>query len=114
MKNLMVLMCCTFLFFVFSSQVAMSNETGKKRNTEKNKQVNAKCHVSLINGNEDILLYRIKAKKYPKLSENIVGKKVTTSTSNKKIKIYKVHQCVLDDEAFSHSRAKLLDEKTMR
>jgi hypothetical protein len=76
--------------------------------------VNAKCHVVLANAKEEILLYRIKAKKLKSLPQRVNGSQVTAPSSNKKVNVLKVHECVEDEQEFSSVRAKLLDKNFAR
>ncbi len=78
------------------------------------KTVNAKCHVVLSNAKEEILLYRLKAKKLKSLPQRVNGSQVTAPRSNKKVTVLKVHECVGDEQDFSSARAKLLDKNFAR
>ena len=111
MKSLIISALCMFLFSTFSVQAAMPNE---KSQTEKTKYVNAKCHVALIDGSDTIIYYHINSDKFSKLANEIVGKRVLTQKSIKKIKIYRVHECALDEDDFTSTKSKSLDKKIER
>lgn len=111
MKELIILITCLFMLIVFSSQA--ENITNKKEQ-ENLKQVSAKCHVTLIDGSEVITFWRIKPKSLVKLTNKVVGKKVSTQKSVEKIKVYRAFQCVLEDDDFTSLKARKLDENTPR
>ena len=114
MKNLIISTCCVLILSIFSAQAAMLSEGSNNKNIEKNKKVNAKCHVVLVDGSEAIIFYRIKAEKFSKLTNKIVGKRVLTQKSTKKIKVYRAYECVLDKEDFTSQKSQSLDKKTER
>lgn len=114
MKSFIISIYCTFLVSIFSVQAAIPNEGSEKKTIEKNKKVNAKCHVSLIDGSEAIIFYRIQSDKFPKLANKIVGKRVLTQKSIEKIKIYRTYECVLDEDNFTSTNSQSLDKKTER
>lgn len=114
MKNFIILTYCMFLFSLFSVQAAMPNEESGKKAIEENKKVNAKCHVTLVDGSEAIIFWKTQPKKLSKLANNVAGKRVSTQKSLKKIKVYRAFQCVLDEDDFTSPRARSLDEKTPR
>jgi len=91
------------------SQIALSADGNHETN-----KVPAKCHVSLIDGNEVISFWSVQQKKLSKLKDSIVGKKAYSPQSNSRIKIYKTFECVLDDDDFKSRKARLLDSKTPR
>ena len=101
---------CT-LVLILTTNSALA---GTQQKNKPSKSMNAKCHVVLANGNESILLYRLKAKKFKSLPQRVNGSKVATSKSNKKVSVLKVHECVADEEEFSSARAKLLDKNFAR
>lgn len=101
------------MFTACFSYAENSTKRATKKPQENIKQVNAKCHVALIDGSEEILLYRIAIEKYRKLANSIVGSKVSTSKSNKKIKVYRAYECVLEDDAFTSRKAQSLDRNTL-
>ena len=102
------------MFSIFSVQGAMPKEANDNQNIENNKKVNAKCHVVLVDGSEAIIFYRIKAEKFSKLTNKIVGKRVLTQKSTKKIKVYRAYECVLDKDDFTSPNSQSLDKKTER
>ena len=96
----------SFLLPLIYSQLAIS--------ASDNNKVNIKCYVSLVNGNEIISFWSVSQNKMQKLKDNIIGKKVQPVNSKKKVKIYKAYECVLEDNTFESSKARLLDNKTPR
>jgi hypothetical protein len=114
MKKITLSVYCLFIVITFSAQAALQTKEDDKRAVEKNKTVNAKCHVSLVDGSEAIIFYRLKSDDFPRLSKKIVGKKVLTQKSINKIKVYQVFECVLDQNEFTNSNSKSLDKKTER
>ena len=111
MNKLIISIFYVLLFSVFSIQPAMAGENNP---TKKKKYVNAKCHVALIDGSDTIIFYHINSDKFPKLANEIVGKRVLTQKSNEKIKIYRVYECVLDNDDFTKANSKALDMKVER
>jgi hypothetical protein len=114
MKKFTVSAYCLLLIITFSTQAALQPKEDDKRAVEKNKIVNAKCHVSLVDGSEAIIFYRLKSNDFPRLSNKIVGKKVLTQKSINKIKVYQVFECVLEQNEFTSSNSQSLDKKTER
>ncbi|KGJ87272.1 TapY2 family type IVa secretion system protein [Colwellia psychrerythraea] len=114
MNNLTKLISYMLLFSVFSVKAAIPDETVEKRATKMDETVDAKCHVALIDGSETILFYHVYSNKFPKLANEIVGKRVLTQKSNEKIKIYRVYECVLDNDDFTKANSKTLDMKIER
>ncbi len=87
---------------------------GSEKANKSSKSVNAKCHVALANGHQDILLYRLKANKLKSLPQRVNGSKVTIARSNKKVSVLKVYECVIEEEKFTRASARLLDKNTPR
>lgn len=114
MKNFIISTCCVLIFSIFSVQAAMPNEGSDSKNIEKNKKVNAKCHVVLVDGSEAIIFYRIKVEKFSKLANKIVGKRVLTQKSTQKVKVYQAYECVLKEDDFTSPNSQFLDKKTER
>jgi hypothetical protein len=114
MKNFIRSMCCIFLLGIFSVQAATTNDVADKETIKKNKKVNAKCHVTLVDGSEAIIFWKIQPEKLSELNNTVVGKRISTQKSLKKIKVYRAFQCVLDGDDFTSPRARSLDEKTPR
>lgn len=114
MKNHIVLMSCAFLLVLLSTQAARGKEVKTFSEEDASKKVNAKCHVSLIDGTEAIVFWRTQHKHISKLSNRIVGKKTLTQKSLEKIKIYRAFECVLEEDEFTKLKAQSLDDKTPR
>lgn len=91
------------------SQIAFS-----AADNHKNNKISAKCHVLLVGGNEIISLWSIQQKQLKKLKDNIIGKKILPQQSIQRIKIYQAFECVLEEDTFQSSKARLLDSKTPR
>lgn len=114
MKKVILSICCVSIFSIFSVQAVMQNKGVDKKANEKNKIVNAKCHVALVDGSEAIIFYRLQSEHFSKLTKKIVGKKVLTQESIKKIKVYKAYECVLEQDSFTKASTQSLDKKTER
>lgn len=103
------------LFIIVSLLLPLSySQITLSANFKENDKVSVKCHVSLVDGNDIISFWSVQQNRLGELKDNIVGKKVTTSTSNQRIKIYKAYECALEDNDFKTSKARLLDSKTPR
>jgi len=81
---------------------------------QKNNKIDVKCYVELIGGTKTITFWNISSKKLLGLSNAIVGRKVMVVNSKKKVNIFKSHECVLLEDDFTSSNAKLLDAETAR
>jgi hypothetical protein len=114
MKNFILSVLCMFLFSTFSVKALMANDEESKKAREEHKKVDAKCHVTLVDGSEAVIMWRTQPKKLSKLVNSVVGQKVATHKSLEKIKIYKAFQCVLDGDDFTSFQARSIDEKTPR
>lgn len=108
-SNVKLFVCAMSLLLPLTySQVALSADNIA------NSKVAIKCHVLLVGGKEVISLWSVQQKKLQKLKDNIVGKKIRTPKSKQKIEIYQAYECVLEDDEFKSSKARLLDSKTPR
>ncbi len=107
----MVTIFSVSLVLIFTAISTFANTQNK---SIKNKSINAKCHVVLTNGREDILLYRIKANDFKTLTQRVNGTIVATGKSNIKVSVSKVYECAIGEEEFSSTRAKLLDKNLPR
>ena len=76
--------------------------------------VSVKCHVSLIDGNEAITLWSIPKNRVKHFKEELVGQTVKIKQNRPGIKVYKAHECALDDALFKSSQARALDKKKAR
>jgi len=74
------------------------------------KKIKVKCYVQLYGGNETIVYHMIKAKKISSLEKTLVNKKVMTTTSINKEKIYQVNECVPYVEKFTNNNANLIEK----
>jgi hypothetical protein len=111
MNKIMIIIFSVSLVLIFTANSTFANT---KKNSMYNKSINAKCHVVLTNGREDILLYRIKASDFKTLTQRVNGTKVTTGKSDIKVSVSKVYECALGEAEFSSTRAKLLDKNLPR
>jgi len=106
------LLTSTFIVSMFLlttySQIALS---ANKQNSAK---VAVKCHVLLVDGKQMISLWSIQQNQLKKLKDNIIGKKILPLESIQRVKIYQAYECVLEDDAFESTKARLLDSKTPR
>jgi hypothetical protein len=97
-----------------SALLAFSCSATAKSETKQSNTVDTKCFVELVGGGEMISFWNIPSKRLPSLSKSIVGHKVVMTGTNQEVKIYKAHECVLLNDDFSSSRAKLVDSETAR
>lgn len=114
MKSFKLLILCALLLALFSVQAAKPVKTVEERGGTSNKKLDAKCHVTLVDGTEAIQFWLTKSDGLSKLANHIIGKKVTKQKSRDKIKIYKVYECVLEGDKFTSLKAQSLDKKTPR
>ncbi len=99
--HLMLLVC-----FSFASYAA--------KNEIKSKKVKAKCFVEVLGGQNTIVYQMIRENKLSGLGEKLTNKSLHTTLSDKKVKIYKVNECVLDSEEFSTVTAKSVEKLTAK
>lgn len=114
MKLFILSMMYSCLLTSFFIQTASADRIKKEEKGKVSTTVMAKCHVVLINGNEDIAYWRVYRNAFSNMTSWMVGKMILPSGSIKKVKVYQAHECVLDGEKFTHSQAKALDEKTLQ
>lgn len=81
---------------------------------EKSQKFDAKCHVELVGGGETIYFATTKKKDWRSLAKRLTGASITTAGSRKKQKIYRINECTDLNEDFKTSKAKQLDEETVR
>lgn len=94
--------------------LAFSFTIEAKTSIKQERKVDAKCFVELVGGGETITFFNIQERKLSSLSKTIVGHKVSPLSTDKKVKIYKAHECVLLKANFKGSKAKIVDAKTAR
>ena len=99
----------------------VSTAKAKDKTPEVNeKSVYAKCFVELVGGSETISFWPVKPSALKGVTQNIVGKEILLvkgaqkAGSNKKATIYKVKQCILEEEKFRSSRARAMDKEYER
>jgi len=80
----------------------------------KNYNVDAKCHVELVNGEEMIYLASIKEGKINKLVDTLPNRKIPTHLSREKQQVLRAFECVLMEEKFISSKANELFDKQPR
>ncbi|MBU2869397.1 TapY2 family type IVa secretion system protein [Colwellia sp. E2M01] len=114
MKNLMILTSCVVLITFSSFNVIAFSPNNEDKKSNSSERLSVKCHVTLIDGNETISLWRLSPEEYSILKESAVGKYVTPHSSNKEVKISKVNECALESEKFTAFSAKQLDKKLPR
>lgn len=98
----------TVLVFSFAIEAKSSNKE------KEGKKVDAKCFVELVGGGETISFWNVSQNKVSGLSKSITGHKIMMPNSKQKVKIYKTHECVLLNDDFTGSRAKIVDAETAR
>jgi hypothetical protein len=96
-----------------NKQVATKAAT-KNIGTVKRQKINVKCHVELLGGKNTLHFAVIKADKFSQYSKKIVGMKIPTAQSKKKVAIYQVVECVNLEQNFTSLASKQLDLDTAR
>ena len=91
------------------SLVVEAQETVKE-----DKKIDVKCFVELVGGEQIISFWNIPTSKVSSLSKSITGHKIMVPGSKQKVKIYKTHECVLSNDDYTGSRAKIVDSETGR
>lgn len=81
---------------------------------KESKKVDVKCFVELVGGGEMVSFWNIPQNKVSGLSKSITGHKVIAPNSKQKAKIYKAYECVLLNDDFIGSKARMIDTKTAR
>lgn len=94
--------------------LALSSIIEAKPSEKEGKKVDVKCFVELVGGGEMVSFWNVSQNKISSLSKSITGHKVMAPNSKQKIKIYQVHECVLLNDDFTGSKAKMLDATTAR
>lgn len=112
MKKLIVLISSVTLLALPIAQAAVPSANNKQVSTNKN--VDVKCYVSLIDGSEGIYYWHISTERYSNMSKWLPGSTVSPQKTNKRVKVYKVHECVLENSAFKANKANDLEDKTPR
>lgn len=85
-----------------------------KPSEKEDKKVDAKCFVELVGGGEMVSFWNVSRNKVSILSKSITGRKVMVPNSKQKVKIYKALECVLLNDDFTGSKAKMVDATTAR
>ena len=68
-----------------------------------------KCHISVL-GNADTIHHVNAMGKTPsQIGEELYGRDILTTLSPRKLKVYKVHECLNADKDFSKGKARLLE-----
>ncbi|ARD45415.1 TapY2 family type IVa secretion system protein [Colwellia sp. PAMC 21821] len=80
----------------------------------KNYNVDAKCHVELVNGEEMIYFASIKESKINKLVDTLPNRKIPTHFSREKLQVKRAFECVLMDAKFISSKANEFFDKQPR
>lgn len=114
MKNIFISITCSFVLFLSAAQTTTAANTENESLAADNDKVTAKCHLVLIDGNEGIFFWRLSPKRFSNMSEWVVGRKVLPENSIEQVQVYKVHECVLEENEFTAVKAQLLDEKTLK
>lgn len=73
-----------------------------------------KCHVSVL-GNADTIHYINTIDKTPsQISDELYGRDILTRLSPRELRVYKVHECLEADKAFSEGKARLIEQNLER
>ncbi|WP_286266238.1 TapY2 family type IVa secretion system protein [Thalassotalea atypica] len=102
-----------FLIITLTLLSSLSLVTQAKTSTNANK-VEVKCHLELLGGGEMIHFANIPADRFNSYVKGLTKRKVMVNDAKKKVAVYKVFECITADSDFSNSRAKTLEESTLR
>lgn len=94
---------------LLSSSLALADV---KKEANKQKNIEIKCHVVLIGGAETIHFINSEMKSPKQVAKFLKYKRILTTFSNKPKKIYQVKECVLSGASFSNPHANELEENT--
>lgn len=78
------------------------------------KKIHAKCYVELFGGERTIVYQILKQEKFKKLEKSLKNKKLITTLSDKKQKVYSVLECVENSEMFTSDRANFIEKTTAK
>ncbi len=106
LKTLFFVSFCSFTVYFMTGVVSKSFAADNK--------ISVKCHVSLIDGSQNISFWDIHQKHLRKLSQRVVGTKVRKTATREMVSIFKVYECLPEGEEFSSKAAQLLESKTPR
>lgn len=81
---------------------------GSSHAAAKENKVDVKCHIELLGGEQTIYLAQVKQKQLKNVVNILKNRRIVTNTSNEKKKVYKVLECVLNNEAFKSLQARQL------
>jgi hypothetical protein len=109
MNNIMKIAMVTCVVLSYSS---IANQPVKS--SKQAKKVEAKCHVELFGGNETIYFRMINSEDLSKLANRVINRKILTTFSGEKKKIYKVHECVYATASFTLTKSQNIDKRMMR
>jgi len=114
MKSFFISITCVFSLFLFTAQATTSENIKNEPLAAAGDKVTAKCHLVLIDGNEGIFFWRLSPQRFANMTGWVVGRKVLPENSTEQVQVYKVHECVLEENEFTAVKAQLLDEKTLK
>ncbi|MDP7592256.1 MAG: TapY2 family type IVa secretion system protein [Litorilituus sp.] len=110
MENQVKRLFFILIFFLSTVSLANSSASSSKDELQSKEKIDVKCYVELVGGGETISLWHIKPSLLKGLGAYIVGRKIRVVGKKKKAYIYKVKECVLDKDDFSHATANLIDK----
>ena len=68
-----------------------------------------KCHVTLFGGNQTIYYGVLLKAPMKQVAEELKGRKILTTLSTEKQKVYEVHECVLHEKKFKGTKARYIE-----
>tara|TARA_B110000014_G_C20073880_1_gene560374 strand:- start:330 stop:659 length:330 start_codon:yes stop_codon:yes gene_type:complete len=106
----------SIIFTLFFTTVLLSFNlyASQKKDKPKEKKIEAKCYVQMIDGSHTISLWTIKEKSFKNLARQTNGKKIRVIGKKEKMKIYKTKECALETDLFRSDLARKLDKNTPR
>ena len=114
MKKSIKLLSFILISFASVSVLANTAASSSKVEVQEEKEIDAKCYVELVGGGETISLWHIKPSLFKGLKSNIVGRKIRVIGEKEKARIYKVKECVLEENKFKNAKARMIDQELGR
>jgi hypothetical protein len=106
----------SIIFTLFFTTILLSFNlyAGQEKDKPKERKIQAKCYVQMIDGSHTISLWTIKEKSFKSLAQQVNGKKIRVIGKKEKMKIYKAKESALEADLFRSDLARKLDENTPR
>ncbi|MDO6445837.1 TapY2 family type IVa secretion system protein [Colwellia sp. 1_MG-2023] len=103
MKYIFISVLCLFFLLISGNGLA---------NTKVEKTIKTKCFVTLYGGEQTILYQIINESKFNKLADLLTNTSTMTTLSDKKMKVYKVIECVQTADNFKNQLALAVEKIT--